>query len=72
VRARPGIGLAGDRSAEGRGYWSPNRKVSCALKLAGLLGLPIVAPLVHRGGLRADVLSEGEIVEGATIRIDTP
>jgi len=35
--------------------------------LATALGLPIVAPLVHRGGLRADVLTAGELVEGARI-----
>jgi MOSC domain-containing protein YiiM len=38
--------------------------------LARLLGLPIVAPLAHRGGLRADILCEGEIIEGAVLKPD--
>ncbi len=32
--------------------------------LVGLVGLPVLEPLVHRGGLRADILSAGEIRPG--------
>ncbi|MGA9858657.1 MAG: MOSC domain-containing protein, partial [Solirubrobacteraceae bacterium] len=34
----------------------------------GYAGRPILRDLVHRGGLRADILSEGEIRLGDTIR----
>jgi hypothetical protein len=35
--------------------------------LAGLVGQPVVAPLVHRGGLRADILADGEISVGDAV-----
>jgi MOSC domain-containing protein YiiM len=38
--------------------------------LARLTGRAILEPLVHRGGLRANVLSAGAIVEGATIDLE--
>lgn len=37
--------------------------------LAELVGRPLVAPLVHRGGLRADVLADGEIAVGDAITV---
>jgi MOSC domain-containing protein YiiM len=40
--------------------------------LVGLVGAPILAPLVHRGGLRADILTNGEVVEGDTLSLDAP
>src|SRR5215471_1150267 len=40
--------------------------------LVQLVGAPILAPLVHRGGLRVDVLTGGELVEGAGIRVEQP
>ena len=39
--------------------------------LQDLVGKPILAPLVHRGGLRADVLTSGRISVGDAIRIKT-
>ena len=35
--------------------------------LAGLTGKPVLKPLVHRGGLRADVLTDGVISVGDEI-----
>ena len=35
--------------------------------LGGLVGLPLVQPLLHRGGLRARILSDGEITVGDAI-----
>jgi MOSC domain-containing protein YiiM len=35
--------------------------------LEGLVGLPVLAPLVHRGGLRADILTDGRIAVGDAI-----
>lgn len=32
--------------------------------LAGLVGQPLIKPLTHRAGLRADILSDGEIAVG--------
>lgn len=37
--------------------------------LAGLVGKSIVEPLVHRGGLRADILLDGEIAVGDPILV---
>ena len=36
--------------------------------LAELIGEPILKPLVHRGGLRADVILGGRIQAGDTVR----
>jgi hypothetical protein len=38
--------------------------------LERLSGPGVLRPLIHRGGLRADVLSDGEIRVGATIRLE--
>jgi MOSC domain-containing protein YiiM len=38
--------------------------------LADLTGKPLLAPLVHRGGLRADILDGGEIRRGDTVRLE--
>jgi MOSC domain-containing protein YiiM len=130
--ARPGIGLDGDRYANGTGYWSGDNKVSRDLtlveaevienvcgqlgepleagtfrrnlitrgvklnKLAGkrfnignivvegtsfcepcaylerVVGRPILRKLVHKGGLRANILTMGEIRTGDTISFDVP
>ncbi len=35
--------------------------------LAGLAGKPLIAPLVHRGGLRAEVVSSGTIRRGDSL-----
>jgi MOSC domain-containing protein YiiM len=40
--------------------------------LVKVVGAPILAPLVHRGGLRVDVLTSGELVEGAEICLEQP
>jgi MOSC domain-containing protein YiiM len=40
--------------------------------LVQIVGAPLLAPLVHRGGLRVDVLSAGELVEGAEICLEQP
>jgi MOSC domain-containing protein YiiM len=37
--------------------------------LAGLIGKPILEPLVHRAGLRADLLTNGRISIGDTIKV---
>jgi MOSC domain-containing protein YiiM len=37
--------------------------------LTDLLGQPILAPLVHRGGLRARILSDGEIAAGDEVAV---
>ena len=37
--------------------------------LQGLVGMPVLAPLVHRGGLRADILVDGEIAVGDSIDV---
>jgi MOSC domain-containing protein YiiM len=38
--------------------------------LADLTGKPLLRPLVHRGGLRADILRGGVIRRGDSVRID--
>jgi MOSC domain-containing protein YiiM len=38
--------------------------------LADLLGKPVLGPLVHRGGLRARILSDGEIALGDQVVVD--
>jgi MOSC domain-containing protein YiiM len=40
--------------------------------LARIVDKPILRPLIHRAGLRANVLSVGDIVEGARIDLDVP
>jgi ADP-ribose pyrophosphatase YjhB (NUDIX family) len=40
--------------------------------LARMIGQPILQPLVHRGGLRVNVLSPGEITLGDRIDLDVP
>jgi len=130
--ARPGIGLDGDRYANGTGYWSGDNKVSRDLTLieaevidgvcaqlgeqleAGtfrrnlisrgvklnelvgkrfgigrvvgegtslcepcaylerLVGRPILRTLVHQGGLRANILTMGEIWSNDPISFDVP
>jgi len=41
------------------------------LYLADLLGQPVLEPLVHRGGLRARILTDGEIAAGdAVVALD--
>lgn len=130
--ARPGIGLDGDRYANGTGYWSGDNKVSRDLTLiqsevidnlcsqlgqpleAGtfrrnlvtrgvqlnelvgkrfrvanvvvegtslcepcvhlerLVGRPILRKLVHQGGLRANILTMGEISTDDPISFDVP
>jgi len=132
VRARPGVGLDGDRYSLGTGFWSHDHKVSrdvtlieaevvealhvdhsgqldhglfrrnivtsgvrlnelvgkrfrigevvlegtsfcepCAY-LELLIGRPILRALVHRGGLRANILTMGEIHCHDTISLRTP
>lgn len=132
VLARPGVGLDGDRYAQGIGFWSGDHKVSRDLTLvegevvdalSAELGVPIdpgalrrnlvtrgvrlndlvgarfrvgevvaegtslcqpcahlervvgrsiLRPLVNRGGLRANVLTVGEIRAGDTIELAVP
>jgi MOSC domain-containing protein YiiM len=38
--------------------------------LVQMVGAPILEPLVHRGGLRVDILTGGELVEGDRISLD--
>jgi MOSC domain-containing protein YiiM len=38
--------------------------------LEGLLDLPVMIPLVHRAGIRAEVVEGGEIAVGDPIRVD--
>jgi MOSC domain-containing protein YiiM len=52
-----GVECAGRRLAE-----------PCAL-LDRLAGRALLRPLVHRGGLRADVISGGELAPGAAIAL---
>jgi ADP-ribose pyrophosphatase YjhB (NUDIX family) len=40
--------------------------------VARLAGAPILRPFVHRGGLRANILTVGEIEEGAAIELVAP
>ena len=132
VRAFPGIGLDGDRYANGTGFWCKDHRVSRDLTLfeaevgdsvsaqisstidygvfrrnlittgvrlndlVGLrfqigsivaegtslcepceylqriVGLSILRPLVHRGGLRANILTLGEICQGDSISLNAP
>lgn len=58
--------LIGDVVCQGTGLCEP-----CQY-LADLSGRSIVRPLTHRGGLRADVLSDGEIRVGDSIHVVTP
>lgn len=41
----------------------------CA-RLVRLVGAPILEPMVHRGGLRVDVLSSGELAEGMGVYLE--
>lgn len=132
VRAYPGVGLDGDRYANGMGFWSKDHKVSRDLTLfeaevgdsvsaqisstldygvfrrnlittgvrlndlvgmrfqigsivvegtslcepceylQKIVGLSILRPLVHRGGLRANILTLGEICQGDSISLNVP
>jgi MOSC domain-containing protein YiiM len=54
----------GDAQCVGRRLCEP-----CA-HLERLSGPGILRPLIHKGGLRVDVLAEGEIRLGAPIRVD--
>ena len=132
VRAYPGVGLDGDRYANGTGFWCKDHKVSRDLTLfeaevgdsvsaqisstidygvfrrnlitisvrlndlvgmrfqigsivvegtslcepceylQRIVGLPILRPLVHRGGLRANILTLGEICQGDSISLKAP
>jgi ADP-ribose pyrophosphatase YjhB (NUDIX family) len=56
----------GDLLVEGTGPCKP------CLHLQDIIGKPILRPLVDRGGLRANLLSVGELVEGAPISLDVP
>lgn len=56
----------GDVVAEGTRLCEP------CTHLQRVTGKPILRPLVHRGGLRANVLSVGEIAVGASIDLDVP
>lgn len=38
--------------------------------LVRIVGAPILAPLVHRGGLRVDIVTSGELVEGDRVSLD--
>jgi len=38
--------------------------------LEGLVAQPVLRPLVHRGGLRAEILDDGEIAVGDLLSID--
>jgi len=40
--------------------------------LVALTGKPLLKPLVHRGGLRADLLTSGRISVGDTIAVTSP
>jgi ADP-ribose pyrophosphatase YjhB (NUDIX family) len=56
----------GDVVVEGTGLCEP------CVHLERVVGRPILRPLVHRGGLRANILTPGEIVEGDPILLDVP
>src|SRR6267142_873210 len=79
IRVLAGIGLEGDRYATGRGHFSSTAgtgSVLCEGKrlcepcryLEGVVAQPLLDPLLHRGGLRADVLEDGEIRIGDELR----
>jgi len=38
--------------------------------LVQIVGAPILEPMVHRGGLRVDVLSSGELAEGVSVYLE--
>jgi MOSC domain-containing protein YiiM len=56
----------GDVLAEGTGLCEP-----CS-HLERVTGKSVLRPLVHRGGLRANVLSVGEIAQGVSLNLDVP
>jgi ADP-ribose pyrophosphatase YjhB (NUDIX family) len=56
----------GEVVVEGTGLCEP------CVQLARVTGKPIVRPFVHRGGLRANILSCGDIVEGDVVALDAP
>ena len=56
----------GDVVVEGTALCEP------CLHLERVLGRPVLRPLVHCGGLRANLLTPGEIAEGDPILLDAP
>jgi MOSC domain-containing protein YiiM len=59
--------LVGRRFRIGAIELSGSRLCEPCAYLAALVGQPLVDPLVHRGGLRADVLVDGHIAIGDAI-----
>lgn len=56
----------GDVLAKGTDHCEP------CTHLVGLTGKPVLRPLAHRGGLRADLLSSGRIHVGDSIEVVEP
>lgn len=61
--------LVGRRFRVGEILCQGTRLCEPCLHLVGLIGKPVLQPLVHRGGLRADVLTDGEICVGDPIKV---
>jgi len=71
LRALAGIGLEGDRYASRQGTYSANddgiRLCEPCQNLAGLTQAGVLPGLIHRGGLRAEIINEGIIRVGDPI-----
>jgi adenosylcobyric acid synthase len=61
--------LVGRRFTVGEVLCEGTRLCEPCQHLADLVGKPILYPLVHRGGLRAEILTDGEIRVGDPIRL---
>lgn len=60
-------GLIGRRFRLGTALFSGVRRCEPCSYLEGLVGAPVLHPLVHRGGIRVDVVEGGEFAVGDAI-----
>ena len=61
--------LLGQRFRVGEILCEGTRLCEPCQHLVDLIGKPVLKPLVHRGGLRADILEDGEIRVGDPISL---